>query len=104
MSLNNGATLGVTPTPEIAGSMLARNVLFGPGIEAIAFSLFKNTRVSIRRGNELNIQFRAESFNLFNHTNFASPGNTTITSPVSGLVQSTTAPGRQTQFGLKLVF
>jgi len=104
LSLNNGATLGITPTPQIVGSMLSRNMLFGSGIEEVDFSLFKNTRVSIRKENNLNIQFRAESFNLFNHTNFASPANTTITSPVFGLVQGVTAPGRQIQFGLKLIF
>jgi hypothetical protein len=104
LSLNNGATLGITPTPQIVGSMLSRNMLFGPGIEEVDFSLFKNTRVSIRKENNLNVQFRAESFNLFNHTNFASPANTTITSPVFGLVQGVTVPGRQIQFGLKLIF
>ena len=102
--LNNGATLGVTPTPQVAGSMLSRNDLFGPGVEQIDFSLFKNTFVNAFGENNLNIQFRAEAFNLFNHTNFASPASTTITSPVFGQVQATTVPGRQIQLGLKLIF
>ena len=104
LSLNNGATLGVTPTPQIAGSMLARNDLFGPGVEEVDLSLFKNTVVSAWGDHNLNIQFRAEAFNLFNHTNFASPASTTITSPVFGQVQATTIPGRQIQLGLKLIF
>jgi hypothetical protein len=63
--------------------------------------LFKNNRLAFREG--MNLQFRAESFNLFNHTNFGAP-NGQITSPVFGLIQSTMVPGRQIQFGLKLVF
>ena len=104
LSLNNGAVLGVTPTPQIAGSMLARNDLFGPGVEEVDFSLFKNTVVTAWRDHNLNVQFRAEAFNLFNHTNFASPASTTITSPVFGQVQATTVPGRQIQLGLKVIF
>lgn len=104
LSLNNGAVLGVSPTPQIAGSTIARNALFGPGVEQIDFSLFKNTRVSVWGENNLNVQFRAEAFNLFNHTNFAPPASTTITSPVFGIVQAVTVPGRQIQFGLKLIF
>jgi len=104
LSLNNGAVLGVTPTPQIAGSMLARNDLFGPGVEEVDFSLFKNTVVTAWRDHNLNVQFRAEAFNLFNHTNFASPASTTITSPVFGQVQATTIPGRQIQLGLKVIF
>jgi hypothetical protein len=63
--------------------------------------LFKNTRLRFREG--LNIQLRAEAFNLFNHTNFGAP-NGQITSPAFGLIQSTTVPGRQIQLGLKLIF
>ncbi len=104
LTLTNGATLGITPTPQIVGSMLPRNALFGPGVEQIDFSLFKNTTVSAWGDNNLTIQFRAEAFNMFNHTNFAGPASTTITSPVFGQVQATTVPGRQIQFGLKLIF
>ena len=104
LSLTNGATLGITPTPQIVGSMLARNDLFGPGSEEIDFSLFKNTTVSAWGEDNLTVQFRAEAFNLFNHTNFAAPASTTITSPVFGQVQATTTPGRQIQFGIKLIF
>jgi hypothetical protein len=84
--------------------MLPRNDLFGPGTKEIDFSLFKNTSVGLWGENNLTVQFRAEAFNLFNHTNFAAPASTTITSPVFGQVQATTVPGRQIQFGLKLIF
>lgn len=38
----------------------------GPGLQRWDFSLFKNTKVRER----MNVQFRAEAFNIFNHTNF----------------------------------
>ena len=104
LSLTNGATLGVTPTPQIVGSMLARNDLFGPGTEDVDFSLFKNTAFHLWGDNNGTVQFRAEAFNLFNHFNPANPASTTITSPVFGQVQAATVPGRQIQFGLKFMF
>jgi hypothetical protein len=104
LSLTNGATLGVTPTPQLVGSMLARNDLFGPGTEEMDFSMFKNTSFHIWGDNNATVQFRAEAFNLFNHTNLANPASTTITSPVFGQVQAVNVPGRQIQLGLKFMF
>jgi len=98
---NSGAVLGFSRTPEDVGSMLSRNLLFAPGLVNVDFSLFKNIPLRFREG--MRLQFRAEAFNLLNHTNFGSP-NGQITSPAFGLIQSTTVPGRQIQFGLKLVF
>jgi hypothetical protein len=51
---------------------------------------------------ENRIQFRAEFFNLFNHTNFQSP-NTTFTSSSFGRITSAAA-ARETQFGLKFIW
>ncbi len=48
---------------------LGRNTLIGPGISTFDFSLFKNTALS----EGVNLQFRAEFFNIFNRTNFATP-------------------------------
>ena len=42
-----------------------RNLLRGPGIHNWDMSLFKTFAASDR----VNVQFRAEAFNLFNHTN-----------------------------------
>ncbi len=100
---NTGAVLGISPTPDVIGSMLPRNVLFSPGISNVDFSVFKNTRLPVGTREGVNLQFRAEAFNLFNHTNFGQP-NGTIASPAFGLIQSTTVPGRQIQLGLKLIF
>jgi hypothetical protein len=43
----------------------ARNTFVGPGYWAVDTSIFKNFRLTER----LRLQFRAEAFNVFNHTN-----------------------------------
>jgi hypothetical protein len=43
-----------------------RGSVRGPGLQRWDLSLFKNTK--IREG--MSLQFRAEAFNIFNHTNF----------------------------------
>lgn len=87
-----------------------RNILRLPGINQWDLSLFKNTRVTER----VNIQFRFETFNTFNHTQWAgvntglnvpNPGTapTEATRGSFGQVNSTRDP-RTLQFGLKLLF
>jgi len=100
---NVGAVLGVSPTPQVVGSMLPRNVLFTPGLVNVDFSWFKNSHLPLGPREGMNLQFRVEAFNLFNHTNFGQP-NGNIASPAFGLIQSTTVAGRQIQLGLKLIF
>jgi hypothetical protein len=75
-----------------------RNILDGPGYQNVNVSLVKNTRVAER----LNLQFRAEAFNLFNHPNFNLPDNF-LGSPTFGQITSARDP-RHIQFGLKLLF
>src|SRR5207302_2246608 len=49
-----------------------RNILTGPGLMNLDFSVFKNN--SIKRISEsFNVQFRAEFFNVLNRANFALP-------------------------------
>jgi outer membrane receptor protein involved in Fe transport len=48
---------------------LARNSLKGPSFKEFNFSVFKNTKLTER----VQLQLRAEFFNLFNHPNFANP-------------------------------
>jgi hypothetical protein len=75
-----------------------RNILDGPGFHNVNASLSKNTALSER----LNLQFRAEVFNLFNHPNFNLPDNF-LGSPTFGRITSARDP-RHIQFGLKLLF
>ena len=55
---------------------VGRNVLQGPGIVETDFSLAKKINFTER----LNLQFRAEFFNIFNHTNFNTPNTVVLTS------------------------
>lgn len=75
-----------------------RNILDGPGYQSVNASLIKNTSLTER----VNLQFRAETFNLFNHPNFNLPDNF-LGSPTFGQVTSARDP-RHIQFGLKLLF
>ena len=75
-----------------------RNILDGPGFQNVNVSLMKTT--SLKEG--LDLQFRAEAFNLFNHPNFDLPDNF-LGSPTFGRILSAQSP-RHIQFGLKLLF
>ncbi len=75
-----------------------RNIVDGPGYANVNFSLVKNTMLK----ENLNLQFRSEFFNLFNHTNYDLPDNF-LGSPTFGRILSAQSP-RRVQFGVKLVF
>jgi Carboxypeptidase regulatory-like domain len=84
---------------------LGRDAITGPGFVNTDFSVTKNTKIK----EQLNLQFRAEMFDLFNHPNFGNPVLTT-TNKSFGIIQSTRFPtgdfgsSRQVQFALKLLF
>ena len=81
---------------------LGRDTLIGPGLATWDLSLLKDTR--LREG--LDLQFRAEFFNVLNRANFNTPNAVVFTptrvSPTAGLITSTATTSRQIQFGLKL--
>jgi hypothetical protein len=92
---------------------LGRNSLVGPSLRNFDLSLFKNIPVTER----LNIQFRMEAFNIFNHSNFGPPINNsavytqdstnfTQLDAVSGAgqIDTTVTTSRQIQFGLKVIW
>jgi hypothetical protein len=91
------------PSPGRFGTA-GRNILIGPGLNDLDFSLAKNIPFR-KEGRQL--QFRAEFFNLFNHPNFDIPSRT-LGSPTFGEVLSANLygnkPPRQIQLGLKFVF
>lgn len=83
-----------------------RNKFYGPG--------FVNTDVSFQKTQTLREQmkliFRAESYNVFNHPNLASPASGSISSPYFGISNAQigqndgTTGARQIQGALKVVF
>ncbi len=90
-----------------------RNIMIGPGITSLDFSVFKNNHIR-KISENFNVQFRVEMFNIINHPNFGPPGpgdgNTDIFasdgSPngIAGALVRTTVPERQIQFALKFIF
>jgi len=75
------------------------NPLYADGQQQLDSSLSKSFSITER----INLQFRVDMFNTFNHTNFAQPdanvGDSTI-----GQVFSTSVDQRRMQFGLRLHF
>jgi hypothetical protein len=69
------------------------------GVVNFDFAVFKRTTIY----ENMNIEFRAELFNLFNHPQFGPP-NGTVTSSTFGQVTNTVNLPRLVQFGLKLNF
>ncbi len=87
-----------------------RNIVEGPSFENLDFAIMKNTRIA----ETMNLEFRAEFFNVLNHPNFALPGNI-LTSPNFGAIFQTpdvaqnnvglgSGGPRLIQFGLKFSF
>jgi hypothetical protein len=80
----------------------------GPGEFNFDTTLMKNTHVTEHQL----IQFRAEFFNLFNHSQFNAPGTATlfaaplpdVNSPNFGRVTSMAVNPRVIQLGLKYIF
>ena len=71
------------------------------GVKNFDFSVFKRT--TFGPGERMNLEFRTEFFNIFNHPQFAAP-NTTQVSPNFGHVTSTLGNPRLVQFGLRFAF
>jgi hypothetical protein len=101
------------PYPGTFGNV-GRDTLTGPGLSELDLGLSKSATIHER----LRAQFRAEFFNVLNHSNFTTPnpvvyssGPTpkTLTaadtlSPTAGVISATATTSRQIQFGLKLLF
>ena len=109
---NCDATVGTAPQCFNLRGNEGRNILNGPGLADLDFSLYKNIPVK-RVSENFNIQFRAEFFNVLNRANFAPPllqTNTDIFDSTgaavgpAGLLTSTTTDSREIQFALKVVW
>jgi hypothetical protein len=108
-----------SPVPPPSGMQFCSNVLgntrrnefHGPPLTTVDFSVFKNTYIT----ETVNVQFRAEFFNILNHTNFLSPGflntfgqNNSVYdfdgSSLPTALNQTSTTSRQIQLGLKLIW
>ena len=78
----------------------ARNLLFGPGFFNWDAGVFKNTRLTER----LNLEFRAEFFNILNHANFGLPASNISVPTTVGRITSTANTPRDIQFALRLQY
>jgi len=83
---------------------VSRGALRGPGLFMLDSSLLKRVRIS----EGLNLQFRAEAFNVLNHPNLSYPNEVVFQgaeySPAGGVITATATTSRQIQFALKLLF
>ncbi len=87
-----------------------RNEFYGPGFNAVDFSVFKTTSIT----EKISAQFRVEMFNIFNRLNLSGPDTCTCSGSGMGLiygtVQSGNSPGigagepRNVQLALKLLW
>jgi hypothetical protein len=99
--------------PQYTFGDLGRNTLRGPNSLNFDFSLFKDFKLTESK----TLEFRAESFNIFNAVNLAPPGGgvtgaytalggssgTDVATPTFMQIYSA-APGREIQFALKFIF
>jgi hypothetical protein len=98
------------PNPITLRGNLGRNTLIGPGLLNLDFSVFKNSYIKII-SDRFNAQFRAEFFNVINHTNFSPPldhrnifDSNGLPIADAGLITSTQTPSRQIQFAVKFIW
>lgn len=105
-----------TPFSAVPGSCenlygnVGRNSIIGPGLFTWDFSIFKNNYIP-KISETFNAQIRIEGFNVFNRANFAPPvDNSTLFDQNgnqvagAGAIDQTVTPGREIQFGLKLIW
>jgi hypothetical protein len=88
------------PAPGTYGN-LGRNTIIGPGLSNVDFSAQKIFKPTER----INLQFRAEIFNLFDQAHFYAPAFNVFSGSAGGIGRLIATPGgRLTQLGLKLQF
>jgi hypothetical protein len=87
-----------------------RNSVIGPGLFDWDFSIYKNNYFR-RISESFNVQFRAEFFNVLNHTNFQSPiGNSVLfrangaAIPNAGVLDTVSTDPREIQLTLKAIW
>ncbi len=84
---------------------VAKNKFYGPGLVNVDMAVLKNTSITER----VKLQFRLETYNLFNHPQFGQPDNFLSDSTFGQSLSTITRPdgttsARQLQVALKLLF
>lgn len=99
---NPNAFLNVCPSANgpFSWGNAGRNIVIGPGSQVWDFGLYKAFHLP-KEGMQL--QFRAEAFNLFNHAVFGQP-DSGAGDPGFGTITYTAQDSRELQFALKFVF
>jgi hypothetical protein len=87
-----------------------RNILRGPGLTDLDFSLVRHFRI----GEKKSLEFRAEIFNILNHANFATPERDVASAsfgqifntvqPLAGIASGGPGDPREIQFALRFIF
>lgn len=99
--LNRNAFQQITQDPSSPVQQFGtagRNIAQGPGYADWDFSAFRNIRIAESK----EFQFRAEFFNILNHTNFRLPDSDINSSTFNTILAS--QPPRLVQFALKFSF
>ncbi|HTA71246.1 MAG TPA: hypothetical protein VK776_23330, partial [Bryobacteraceae bacterium] len=84
----------VPPTGRVGTS--GRNQYYGPGLVNYDFTALKSFAIW---GDRSRLTFRADFFNLFNHTNFANPGHNESSSSTFGKITQTVGSAVATSVG-----
>jgi hypothetical protein len=107
---NQDSALGAFSFP-FGGDTGTRNPIHGPSFTNLDVAVYKNFTMPWSERQKL--QFRWEAFNVFNHTNFAVPGDPTsltnsnniLTNPQAfGVINATAGAPRQLQVSLRFDF
>ena len=92
-------TAAFTTPPSFTFGTVGRNTLEGPSLNKADIALERHFAL----GEVSQLQFRAEFFNAFNHTNLDAPERF-VNTPQFGIITMAATPARQIQFALRLSF
>ncbi|HKD82753.1 MAG TPA: carboxypeptidase regulatory-like domain-containing protein [Candidatus Angelobacter sp.] len=97
----NPAVFVAPPVGQLG--VVGRNSFVGPGFTDLDLALFKNTKITER----MNVQLRADAFDILNHPNYGQPSGTIGSVGVIGSTRFPTGDSgssRQLQLALKVQF
>jgi hypothetical protein len=89
------------PAPFTYGDF-RRNIVYGPGLSVVDFSLGKTFDIWRERG--VRLQIRGDATNVLNHASFGQPGNNAIGQGQSAQITKTTIGGRNMQLYGRISF